>query len=168
VRQQHATVCKGLCWALFGVAAGLCSGKSVVTARMVVLTVQYGVSWCDVQVVVEAKAVFGADGKQTASRAGADGMAYTLSGTGHLVKAALWVAYALVQLGLLAHELIRTPVRTCTSHRQPCMQMAAAGPCWGPCRPPLLWAVCSRCRGCTCQHTVPLLFFSRNVIPDTL
>lgn len=32
------------------------------------------------QVVAEAKAVFGANGKQMASRQGADAMAYTLSG----------------------------------------------------------------------------------------
>jgi hypothetical protein len=32
------------------------------------------------QVVAEAEAVFGPDGKDTATRAGADGMAYTLSG----------------------------------------------------------------------------------------
>jgi hypothetical protein len=44
-----------------------------------------------VQVIAEAKAVFGAHGKQTATRAGADGMAYTLSGDSPVWLRALFV-----------------------------------------------------------------------------
>lgn len=87
-----------LCWPKFW--CGGCTvehrgcGKSV---WLVWLTVQ-SVFVFVVQVVAEAKAVFGADGKQTASRAGADGMAYTLSGM-WVTQAALWVALAVFRLG---------------------------------------------------------------------
>ena len=45
------------------------------------------------QVVAEAEAVFGADGKQQASRAGADNMVYTLSGEGYRT---MWVCVRLL------------------------------------------------------------------------